>query len=664
MSPRLVTDDTRPRWLASIVRTNAALSQTDAAPAVKPSRVIASTRTGREPIPTAAIARPWTTSSRKAAAAPYVGCQRMPTTLPTIAPAARQASAMPSQWAPQPEPLTRSATPESGDRRDEDVQRGQAHHEELRRVVAAEVLEPVGERVAPPVLGGPGQAVARSHDEGEHGGDHHEGRGIDQHHRHQTAPGHQDAADRRAEQLHRAAADLVPALDGAEVVARHDLAHQGQARGHRQAAGDPEGDRDREQDRGAADPRGPARGAEDQHRRLAELAGDEHAVAGRSGRRGHRRAAPAGPGAASRRRGRRRPAPARGCGPRSRRGRRSRRSRRTRTGRPRTARPAPSGPGGPAAERRRAARAGSWWRSRPHRSAREGAQHHPDGQSLGRRAGGPGRPGTRCDQSSVTWRSRSVSSSSCPRVAGTMVSVELAARRQSTLTSCTWPSQWATARTWCRKFSASAASATRRAALPASKSSALQVSGRRTERHQLSRVSWARSGAGSMKPWRCRALRWWLTEPTARPVRVGEPADTRRALDLEQLGQPAPGRVVEGHQDVQQVVALVGSAARRRGRSPGGAGRRYVGSRPQPERRPPAVVQGSCMTRSEGQVRAARRPTAAAARARGRDRQHPDEHQRRQQPQRAGRLASVVAQGGEHPPSVRRRPGARSRLLR
>ena len=35
----------------------------------------------------------------------------MPTTLPTIAPAARQASAMPSQCAPQPEPLTRSATP-------------------------------------------------------------------------------------------------------------------------------------------------------------------------------------------------------------------------------------------------------------------------------------------------------------------------------------------------------------------------------------------------------------------------------------------------------------------------------------------------------------------------------------------------------------------------
>jgi hypothetical protein len=34
-----------------------------------------------------------------------------------------------------------------------------------------------------------------------------------------------------------------------------------------------------------------------------------------------------------------------------------------------------------------------------------------------------------------------------------------------------------------------------------------------------------------------------------------EPSDTRRALELEQLGQPAPGRVVEGHQDVQQVVA-------------------------------------------------------------------------------------------------------------
>ena len=72
---------------------------------------IDTTSPGRQPVPTPAMAKPCTIRMRKPALAPYVGCHRIATTLPAMAPAARQASAIPSQWAPHPEPLTRRATP-------------------------------------------------------------------------------------------------------------------------------------------------------------------------------------------------------------------------------------------------------------------------------------------------------------------------------------------------------------------------------------------------------------------------------------------------------------------------------------------------------------------------------------------------------------------------
>ena len=118
-----------------------------------------------------------------------------------------------------------------------------------------------------------------------------------------------------------------------------------------------------------------------------------------------------------------------------------------------------------------------------------------------------------------------------------------------------WPSHWATARTWCRKFSASAASATRRAALPASNSSALQLSGRRTDAPPALPGVAGEVGRGLDEAVPVQGLEVVAHRPHREPGPGGEPADTRRTLDLEQLGEPAPGRVVEGHQDVQQVVA-------------------------------------------------------------------------------------------------------------
>src|SRR5262245_26174272 len=67
MSPRLLTDETRPIWLGAIVRRYAADSHTDAVPAVMPTPVIATTTPGSQPTPTSARQPPCTTSPRKPA---------------------------------------------------------------------------------------------------------------------------------------------------------------------------------------------------------------------------------------------------------------------------------------------------------------------------------------------------------------------------------------------------------------------------------------------------------------------------------------------------------------------------------------------------------------------------------------------------------------------
>ena len=140
MSPRLVTEETRPRCEGSIARMNAALSQTDAAPGGEAEH------RHRRP-PASAASRCPTRGDGQALHDEHPeprgrAVRRLP------ADADHAADDRPGREAGvgDAEPVrtpARAADPqrdaEPGDRRDEDVERGQADHEELGRVVAAEV---------------------------------------------------------------------------------------------------------------------------------------------------------------------------------------------------------------------------------------------------------------------------------------------------------------------------------------------------------------------------------------------------------------------------------------------------------------------------------------------------------------------------------------------
>ena len=410
---------------------------------------------------------------------------------------------------------------EPGHRRHEDVEGGQPDHEQLRRLVAPQVAHAVGERVAPPFLGGAREPEARTYDEQQHRRDHHERGGVDEHHDDQTAPGDQDPAGRRAQQPHRAAADLVPALHRAQVVAGDDLADQGHPGRQRQPAGDPEGTRRSRAGSARRGPRRTSRAAPSTSTSgLAELAGDqqparvvavgEHAAEQHEqGLRQHLRAEH---DAGHHRREGVRGGPGQGHVP------------------------------GVVAEPR-------------HPDGRQPGQHHrvaayrrgrgADQLRVGRgrahgRTGSLGktraiaRTGRRSASGCVVGvvpctppttraparRGARRSLAPGPRWPTRRCPTEFAAVRQPAVSVGARRSQSCIARTWNRRFSASAVWATRRPRVPSSKSSTLHVIERGLSRHQLSRVSWASSGAGSMRSCWCSTLRWWLTEPTASPVRA------------------------------------------------------------------------------------------------------------------------------------------------
>src|SRR3954451_12182097 len=111
MSPRPVTDETRPVYSASIAWRNAPDSQTDAMPAVTPTVSIPSSTTGRNGAPAIASPTPCSTRILNPARAVCDGWQRIASRLPAIAPAASDPSPNPSHCAPQSDSSTRSASP-------------------------------------------------------------------------------------------------------------------------------------------------------------------------------------------------------------------------------------------------------------------------------------------------------------------------------------------------------------------------------------------------------------------------------------------------------------------------------------------------------------------------------------------------------------------------
>ena len=136
-------------------------------------------------------------------------------------------------------------------------------------------------------------------------------------------------------------------------------------------------------------------------------------------------------------------------------------------------------------------------------------------------------------------------------------------------------SQSCIARTWNRKFSASAVCATRRPRVPSSKSSTLHVIEPRLEPPPALAGVAGELGRGLDQVLPVQHLEVVADRADRQPRARGELPDVRRPLDAEQLGEPAADRVVEGHQQrrpARRSGSRSGARLRGRGEVPLGGG--------------------------------------------------------------------------------------------
>ena len=227
MSPRLVTEETRPRCEGSIARTNAALSHTEAAPAVKPSTAIETTRVGFQPSPTHGDGQALHDQDPEARGR---AVRRLPADGDHAADdgTGRQARVGDAEPVRAPARAAHAeGDAETGDRGDEDVEGGQPDHEQLRGLVAPQVAHAVARTCRASVRGWRAAAgsagVRRARSTAAITAKVAASTSITT-----TSP---PEATRippagRAEQPHGPAADLVPALHRAEVATGDDLPDQ------------------------------------------------------------------------------------------------------------------------------------------------------------------------------------------------------------------------------------------------------------------------------------------------------------------------------------------------------------------------------------------------------------------------------------------------------